>query len=378
MFKLKTHYNIIFILLFFVILCTPLLLTNRKNNIISADENRYLAEKPVLYTDNGLNPAFFSDFDIWINDNIGLRKVFVRMNARLMYHIFHVLSNNSDMYIGRDNSFQYATDAMLADYQHRNLYSQESLDDICSAYQRLYQFLKKKGIRSYYVQCRDKHTVYPETFMPSVFQYGQLSLTDQVVNGISSTDSFTVIDLKDILISGKSSNDTFGRFTDPSHWTPYGAYLGYQEIMRQLDQDSAVPLRILNADDFDITPSDLGTTVFGGIHELDLQSLYQLHSPHAVINNTAIEPLPGTGHLIYDCPSSGNNDTLLIIGDSYIENYILSFIAESFGHTVFVWGDYTEHLPEFLDLYDPAIVIIENAERCSYRHQIIADLPSLY
>ena len=54
-------------------LLIPSMFVNIKDGVISEAENRVLAAKPKLYNENGgLNGQFFSDFDTWLKDNVGL------------------------------------------------------------------------------------------------------------------------------------------------------------------------------------------------------------------------------------------------------------------------------------------------------------------
>jgi hypothetical protein len=134
--------------------------------------------------------------------------------------------------------------------------------------------------------------------------------------------------------------------------------------------------KLLEPEDYDIELKDQGSTLYGGIHEKDEQPGYVIKNPGAVEDDLQITPLEGTGHRIFTCDKAGNDEVVLIIGDSYVENYILDDIAESFGKTIFVWGDYSDRFMEFIELYKPAIVINENAERCSYRFPMIVRMAS--
>ncbi|SEA34704.1 SGNH hydrolase-like domain-containing protein, acetyltransferase AlgX [Oribacterium sp. KHPX15] len=419
--------NIVFAAAFLLVLFIPLVTVNRENGGLSRDENRYLAKRAALVKDDGsLNEAFASDFENWINDNIGLRALLVKLNAGLQYRVFGNLSSagtgSSDFYLGPKGEFNYAEKEMLLDYQHKNLYSQEQLDETAAAYQKIKDTLEARGIRYYYMQCRDKHSIYPEQFMTSVNQYGDESLVDQVMKSLKANTTVDVIDTTEVLKEGKTEGETFGRYTDPSHWTEFGAYLAYRELMEELNRgvgealsynnestgnsgilfdvsgdvshlntgsvsevskqvkdnvvEPATKYKVLEPEDYDIELKDQGTTLYGGIHEKDEQSSYVIKNPGAVEDDLLITPLEGTGHRIFTCDKAGNDEVVLIIGDSYVENYILDDIAESFGKTIFVWGDYSDRFMEFIELYKPAIVINENAERCSYRFPMIVRMAS--
>ncbi|ETP73529.1 hypothetical protein UYO_0469 [Lachnospiraceae bacterium JC7] len=370
--------NLIFAMSFMLVLSVPIISVNREDGAISYDENRYLAKRPSLRDDDGhINKTFATDFENWINDNIGLRPLFVKANAKLQYHIFRNLSaagaGSSDYYLGPRGEFNYAEKDMLRDFQHKNLYSQEQLDELSSAYEKIRETLEQRGIRYYYMQCRDKHSIYPEQFMTSVRQYGKTSLVDQVVDNLKANTQVKVVDTTEILMAGKTDGETFGRYTDPSHWTERGGYLAYRDLMDTLNS-SGGNYRVLEPSDYIITEKDMGAVIFGGIHEEDMQEEFLIADPKASENDMEITPLDGTGHRIFICEEADNDEVVLVIGDSYVENYILDDLAESFRKTIFVWGDYTSKFMEFIDLYQPTIVINENAERCSYRFPMIVDV----
>lgn len=369
--------NILFSIGFMLVIAVPLVSINRDKEAVSYDENRYLAKRPELFTEGELNEAFSEEFENWINDNIGFRQLMVKANAGLRYHMFRSLSaagtGNSDFYLGPEGEFNYAEKEMLKDYQHKNLYTQEQLDELSMSFEKIRETLEQRGIKYYYMQCRDKHKIYPEQFMTSVLQYGDVSLVDQVMANLKANTGVSVIDTTLVLTEGKNDGETFGKYTDPSHWTERGAYISYIALMETLNS-SGGRYPVLEPEDFEISLTDQGTTLFGGIHETDLQEEFHIRNPKAVENDGEIIPLSGTGHRIYTSDSVDNEEVVLIIGDSYVENYILQDIAESFHKTIFVWGDYTEKFMDFVDLYQPTIVISENAERCSYRFPMIVDV----
>lgn len=370
--------NIIFSIGFMLVIAAPLVCINRDQDAISYDENRYLAKSPEFHdSEGGFNTAYAEEFESWLNDNIGFRQLMVKANAKLRYRLFRSLSaagtGNSDFYLGPEGEFNYAEKEMLRDYQHKNLYTQEQLDELSQAFEKIRETLDERGVKYYYMQCRDKHKIYPEQFMTSVMQYGNVSLVDQVMENLKVNTRVTVIDTTEVLLEGKNDGETFGKYTDPSHWTQRGAYLSYRALMETLNS-SGDKYPVLEPEDFEIKLTDQGTTLFGGIHEKDFQEEFHIKDPKAVENDTEMVPLSGTGHRIYTSDAVDNEEVVLIIGDSYVENYILQDIAESFHKTIFVWGDYTEKFMDFVELYKPTIVISENAERCSYRFPMMVDV----
>lgn len=156
---------------------------------------------------------------------MGFRKYLIDTNARLQYEVFGRMLNKSNYYIGRHGDFIYATDAMIADYAHLNLRSDERVAQIGQSYQTISDWLGDKGIKFYNVQCWDKHSIYPEQFMASVNQIGDISKTDQVVKYIRNNTTVNEISLKEMLLDKKKSYEVYSHYGDPTHWTERGAYL---------------------------------------------------------------------------------------------------------------------------------------------------------
>ena len=75
-------------------------------------------------------------------------------------------------------------------------------------------------------------------------------------------------------------------------------------------------------------------------------------------------------HSVWKNPNATSNKRLLIMGDSYFNNYLVDDLAESFSEVWLVWGDYTSVLPDIIELCDPDIVIYECAERVDRSNSI--------
>lgn len=131
--------------MFLTMLGVPLITTNLKQGEISVSENRRLTAMAMLTNQDGSwNSNFTTDFETWINDNIGLRSKFVMANAVLQYKLFHVIANNTDMYLGPRDELNYATPEMLKDYQHDNLYSEDYLKLFANSMQDISDYVKKE------------------------------------------------------------------------------------------------------------------------------------------------------------------------------------------------------------------------------------------
>ena len=362
-----------FIVLFLLMIGIPLLTTNLQKNKVSADENRMLAPRAKLFKEDGTwNENFTEDFETWINDNIGMRSSMIRNNARMQYYWFRVLANDADWYLGPNGELNYATADMLTDYQHNNLYSDDYLHEIADNMQYLSDYVEAKGAQFYYYQCWDKHSIYPEYFPTTVIQTGEESKTDGIVRALNNYSDVNVISPKQELQDGKSIKPTYSVWGDPVHWTSRGAYIGYLKLMNTINKNSDIQYRVLQESDYNITISDQGATLFGGIHRVDNIENFEIKKANAVLTNEKLTLYSDDERHRFFTNNEADNDTrLLIIGDSYFDTFIIDDLAESFHETIIIWGDYLFDVQNIIDTYDADIVIVEAAERVDRTYAII-------
>ena len=362
----KKVLTICFCAVFIVCISLPLVFTNLKDGVVSESENRYLTSKPTLFTEEGeLNKAFFGDVESWFNDNVGFRDEIVVANAQIQYNVFHQLSNNTDYLLGPKGEFNYATDDMLKDYQHFNLKEEEALKKIENSYQFVSDWLNAQGIQFYYFQCWDKHSIYPEQFPISVNQYGDSSKTEQIISILEERTTIHVVNPKDALIAGKSQYETYSLYGDPSHWTRRGAYIGYLELMGAINAENDNKYKVLQESEYDLSLTDQGSTFFGGVHEVNMLEKFELLDPKAYETNEKLTYLAeDERHRVFTNDAVDNDTRVLVLGDSYVNSYIIDDLAESFHETIIIWGDHTKYMKEIVAAYQPDIVICENAERC--------------
>ena len=226
-----------FTVLFLSMLIIPLVTTNLQREKVSEAEKRKLAAPASFYNEDGTrNTNYTADFETWINDNIGFRSEMVIQNAKIQFHLFNVLSNNSDMLLGPNGELNYATNDIIRSYQHYDLKSEDTLNKIADSYQYYSDYLKAKGIQFYYYQCWDKHSIYPEYFPRTITQFGDISKTDQIVDTLANRTTVNVISPKQALIDAKDEYATYSVWGDATHWTQRGAYIGYQLLMDEINK----------------------------------------------------------------------------------------------------------------------------------------------
>lgn len=362
--------NSIFVVSVFLLLSVPFVFADWVSGGISESENRTLAEFPQLIVSGMLNNSFPAQFDIWFSDHLGFREEMISFNAARQYEMYDRLLENSEYHIGPYGDLNYANEFMILDYAHANLYTQERTAEIGQAYQVISDWMAEQGIAFYYVQCYDKHSVYPEQFRDDIKQIGDISRTDQVITYLENETTVNTISLKAPLLEAKANGyEVYSNWGDPAHWSPRGAVVGYQYTMDRINQDFDGIFPVLREEDYEISIYNAGITLNDVIHEDDFIEQFVIRDPQAVkVEDSFLETEFGydfyTGrHGVWVNPSVENGKRLLIMGDSYIQESILDDFAESFSEVGMVWADHVRKLPYITQVFQPDIVIFESAER---------------
>lgn len=428
--------DLVFAAAFFAMLLVPLYKTNRDPEAVSLTENRKLAAAPVFYrpaaadtpaaettsqknaaavntavgsaaegqteaagsaenqgvlaeitaayhqakNDLGrINPDFTAELGAYLGDRIGFREKITYYYAGLQYYLFGTLPRGGAFLIGPDRVLNYADSAILKDYQHFDLRSEESMESIRESYQKLSDYMASRGIQYYYMQCWDKQSIYPEYFPTSVLQYGAQSKTDLVMEKFAAETSIHLINLKPVLLAAKDKYEVYSRWGDATHWTERGAFIGYQTLMQAINAQNQNQFKVMTDADFDIEIKDRGAYLYGGIHEPNMSECFSRKVANAVETKDKLTIYSNPNlDTYYTNANAGNDKRVLILGDSYIYMFMLPYFAESFHDTImFAGGDYRTSLATILDTYKPDIVINENAERVDRFDSIVETVRNL-
>ena len=353
--------NIAFVFLFLLLFFLPLLFTDWRSGGTSEEENRNLAKFPSLITDNKLNITFTQEFDSWFMDHMGFRDVLITANRSLHEKVFDRSISNSNMKTGRTGDVIYATDEIIRDFAHVNLRTDDDVAHIGQSYQIISDWLAEKNIPFYYVQCVDKHTIYPERFIENVQQFGTVSKTDQVLTYLEEQTSVNAIYFKDVMEEQRLQHNVFSHWGDATHWTPRGAFICYNYMMEHINDSLDYQLKILSESDYDISVY----TMYGPDDAYEEIEDFKIRNPKAKESDVSVMGPWATDyrHRVWINTEADNDKRLLLMGDSYFSDYLLASLAESFREVWMVWGDHTWAFTQIVELCNPDIVIYECAER---------------
>ena len=362
-----TKINIIFIVIFVSAITLPYIFAHRDTEVrVSDEENRELAAYPVLYDkENGWNTSYIENFDEWINDNLRGRTEIVKINSTLQYKLFHrILRDN--LVAGKNDWLFNKSDDLITEYQHVNLLTDDQVGEFTSNMQAFSDYLGGRGISFYYMQCYEKESIYPNEYLQGVKQLGNISRTDQVVDGLKTKTDINVIDCKIDLLNHAKTEQVYYKYAD-NHWNDYGAFIGYQDLMKRIQIDYP-KIKVLDKNDYNIENIEQSVSLYGYQYPYsDISPEYRIKNPGAVeITDTAKKNWADL-HVQdfiheYANNSSGNSLRILLVGDSYIRQFLKDDVAESFSSTLSIDWSNLDNLDSVIDRFNPDIVVLENTE----------------
>lgn len=242
----------IIVLLFLCVLTLPSLEMVFKFSPQSAlDENRTLAEKPIFHLEDVMQyPKLFSAY---FNDNFGFRKILIQTNAYFKLKILKV-SPVPAIIIGKKGWSFYNSDEAgvdtIADYRGTSPFSAEKLNQIKNDIEAKTKQLSDKHIHYLVVVAPNKNTIYPEYLPDSYNKVTNITKLDQLIDTMRSSAGSNIVDLRPSLITAKSKYPVY--FRNGTHWNEYGAFIGWQDIVKTLSKYYPY-LKVKTEDDYIIT-----------------------------------------------------------------------------------------------------------------------------
>lgn len=366
--------NGVFIALFVAMICLPLLCFNRIDGKFSAIENKTLTSKPELYLGDGsINPSYISQFESYFNDNVGFKEEALATNILVKYKLFGLV-DIPNWLLGEEGNLFYTTGGEdIRTYTGQNVYSEETIASMVENLSYMNQYFEQQGCTTYNMFIPNKEAVYSELYDQDIYNAGEGHL-DSLEKYMSENTDMNVINVKDAMISQKD-DQMYYKVYDASHWNMNGAFVGYQELMQEIQKDYP-DIRILNKEDFEISE-----TPFSGlmqyytsipvlddnfafddiVYEYNLKGGYHSVMDETPLNGKAIDPNLNFYHFEND--TIDNSETLLIVGDSYMYCFLLPMLGESFEHVYFVRNTSPETIIELAQEIEPTVFVFEIAER---------------
>lgn len=221
----KSRIDIVFLTVFFILLFVPMLHISDAEK--SEQENRMLAKyTPLIDYWGGYNLKYGKNFDAWFSDRFWGRdeliKVYYKIKKINKYTITAKASKLKNDWYFNDNELSTLTISEKQKVQYKK------------NIQYLLQFCKENNIKCYM------------EIVPAKIYYAKDGLINnklkeyndtlpQFIKYIKETLNFEIIYPLDELKEADKSDYVY--FKTDHHWTDWGAYIGYQALLKQLKKD---------------------------------------------------------------------------------------------------------------------------------------------
>ena len=197
-------------------------------------ENRVLAEKPSLRTEEGtLNKNYLPEFDAWFSDSFGLRTQLVTAYSKLTGSIFGV-SSEKDVIIGKDGWLYYTP--TIPDATGVRTLNDLEMKHIVHNLQMMQTYAESHGSAFIFASAPNKASVYPAQLPGRYLHTGQQNNLDALYEALSGT-GITLCDWRTALREAAAAEDRPLYHKTDTHWNGDCAMLGYQTLMQTLGLD---------------------------------------------------------------------------------------------------------------------------------------------
>ncbi len=278
--------------------------------------------------------------------------------------------DGKDGYLFLGDDFQ----ANFAQAMGRRYYSRDEVQQTVDAVKSRNAWLEQQGIASEFFVVPAKWSGYADK-MPA-WTDGQVM--PHVLDQLITADSSSFPDLRPPLIAGRATADTYSALN--SHWTQFGAFVGFQAIIDRLENDhpdlGALPVPTLVGTTTEDTNNEFaGITGAPGPNNWTVPEFSSPVAPYTLIKSDGTQStVPGDTLIdITQMPvetassTAGNDHRALILADSATTS-LSPYLASAFGSTMMIrhWMDdpaQSPNLPALVASYQPDVVITLLSER---------------
>lgn len=227
---MKKAFKIVYVVLFFLLLCLPAALYPfYKNN--SSLEKRALTEFPEYLSDGTPNQQFSDQFEAWVSDHLPLSAQLLTAANTLRGELLH--GQTANVIDGRDGWLFFAAEA--ADYMDTNALTDDQLRAMAVTLSLMQERTEAGGGRFTFVAIPNKSSVYQE-YMPAWYRRGSKSNLTRL-QAVLPDYGVTFTDMLSVLTAHRDEGVYHRR---DSHWNYRGALYGADAILTSLGREHTI------------------------------------------------------------------------------------------------------------------------------------------
>ena len=328
-------------------------------------EHRRPNPKPVFELKAAALTEYPRQFNQWYGDSFGLRDKLVR--AHNIFQWFGLgVSPTSTLVLGKDNWVEFTWFNTIAVYRGVAPLEPAELEDWRALLEYRRDWLAKRGIAYLFALAPVKAEIYPEK-LPARFDRVGPTRRTQLMQYMREHSNVDVLDFTQRLSEerrndGARDDEVYYRLG--VHWTDRGILVGYQELIRHLQQRFP-GMQPWSRADFVLQPAPDGGDSWAW--RLYMEDLLPQHPFDLVpIRKRAARfvPDPDAGEARHRYEFVNENSGLpncMVLGDSFSEP-MSEFLAENFAHTLGYRNISID--AKTVEQDDPDVVIQLFNERC--------------
>ncbi len=339
---------------------TGLITTVVRQSGVSSSENRKFAQLPAWPRSFAEWESFPQRFDDYFSDQFGLRTLLLRLNTNVGALLLGRLPSNR-VILGKDDWLFYAAEDSLDLYANKRPLSDGQLENAREALAARVRHARQLGAAYLFVVAPDKHTIYPEHMPRFLARRERLSQFDQLL-AVTNPAGLPVVDLRPALLRGKANGLVY--YKDDTHWTDWGAYLGYRTLIAAQPLQG-VPVLQLDAGQFSVARDFKGGLAdMANLPWTERAVGVDPAAARCAVTTVPFERLsPNLSIARTRCAEAKYK--VVYIGDSFTD-WIMTYLSQSFGEVVYIarsgFTPWREMQP-YVDREAPDLIIEQLVER---------------
>lgn len=222
-------------------LCTLIPMIYISDEVKNVRENRMLAVKPTLK--QILRGGTGGGYEEWFNDHVGGRTALIKLRDIIRNMLSHVISTQKAIYL-KEKGWSF-----VLPLESRIDGSPAFINSVVQSLVQLNQFCQQNQIKLYVMDVPRKENVYKELLSDEYgFDEKTFTRTSQVQETIrNETRKHLIPWIYPYEALRNASKRDFVYFKWTHHWTDWGAFVGYQELMKEIRKDFPdIPVASLN------------------------------------------------------------------------------------------------------------------------------------
>jgi hypothetical protein len=377
--------NGIFTTVFMAMLAIPLIFVDLASDRVSVQENRMLAQHPMLADIKNHPATFIRGFDDWFKDSTGFREQLLEMynvmGKNRWFNAVWYMDGQSIYLIGEEGHHYFAGEEgyLIGKFQGKQFLTDDQLTNMAGKLEEVKTYLDNKGIPLVVMFCTDKESIYPE-FYPKSIKRGQEPIQLDVITGyLQEHTTVNVFNIRQALLAQKNNFMLYDVSSgDLTHYNEVGAFFAYRELMRHINVyfPEIIPYEIT---DIDISYDETGTPFVSLKTDITYKKL----------DTSFFDDVNGYRPFTWQNDAYENEKSdlpvILLLRDSYAgydpgngwKKFLNYYLPQHFGKAIFIHFRDMEHFEEYIDKYKPDIVVFESVERLRGFAGYVAGIPKL-